>query len=165
MGQGLSSALFTADELVQLESFAGAKAWPLESEAWHTLLRFKTQLWTSDAAVVTAEVGAFAARLLAHDAESHNLATFAAHLASRLPSVFYFHRTDIEMTTSGVVRRAPRALRALRRPLLGLPSRLPPRPVPVPPPPRSPRSRPPPPAPAPAPPLGTRCCSAALRGT
>lgn len=103
MGQGLSSALFTAEELKQLEDFSSPAAWPLTSDKWDVLLRFKTHLWTSDASVVGKEVGAFAARLLSNDAESHNLSTFAAYLASRLPSVFYFHRTDIEMTTAGVV--------------------------------------------------------------
>lgn len=104
MGAGLSSALFTADELVLLTDLSGESVWALDSEKWHTLLRFKTFLWTADASVLTSEVGAFAARLMTNDAQTHNLATFAAHIASRLPSVFYFHRTDIEMTTAGVVR-------------------------------------------------------------
>ena len=112
MGAGLSSTLFTADELALLTDLSGDATWPLDSEKWHTLLRFKTFLWTADAAVVTAEVGAFAARLLAADAKTHNFATFAAHVASRLPSVFYFHRTDIEMTTAGVVRRRAAAAAA-----------------------------------------------------
>ena len=100
----MSSLLFTADELVLLTDLTGESVWALDCEKWHTLLRFKTFLWTADAGVVTSEVGGFAARLMSNDGKTHNLATFAAHIASRLPSVFYFHRTDIVMTTAGVVR-------------------------------------------------------------
>ena len=38
-----------------------------------------------------------------NDASSHNIATLAAHVATRLPRAFYFSSTDVDLTLNAVV--------------------------------------------------------------
>lgn len=144
MGAG-GSTLWTADEVAQLTSLTGEEGWAHDSERWHSLLRQKVFVWDADAATLLAESAPFAARLAANDARSHNFATLACTVAQRLPCVFYFSRTDIEMTISGVVRGVggcPR-MRAWGRRRLHMLLRSPPPPTPTP----------------------LRCCCASLRVT
>jgi len=101
---GASSSSLGSDEIELLNSLAGEKPWPIDDDRWDTVIRLKTHPWLVDAATLSSEFGPFAAALFENDEKSHNLSTFTAQIAARLPRVVYFHRTEIEQTIAGVVR-------------------------------------------------------------
>ena len=103
MGAGSSSHL-GSDEVELLDSFAGERPWPLDDYRWDSLIRIKQHPWVIDSKALTSDFAPIAAKLFSNDDKSHNLSTFAATIAARLPRVGFFYRTDVEQTIAGVVR-------------------------------------------------------------
>ena len=101
---GASSSFLGAGEAELLDQLASERPWPIDDDRWDTVIRLKQHPWLIDAAALTADFAPIAAKLLLNDAASHNLSTFAAQIAARLPRVGYFYRTEVEQTIAGVVR-------------------------------------------------------------
>ena len=101
MGAGNSS--LTGSELELATSFVGDKPWSVDDERWESLLRLKVHPWMSEPGVLFADFSELASVLAANDEKSHNLSTLAVYVASRLPLVQHYYRTEIEQTIAGVV--------------------------------------------------------------
>jgi hypothetical protein len=106
MGAGLSAYL-QADEAEALASFSSETPWPVDSDKWLSLFRFKFALWEAGPRLAT-DLGPYVTRLATNNAASNNLSTLAVIIATRLGKCWYFNGTDIDLTTSAVVSRGCR---------------------------------------------------------
>ncbi len=108
MGAGSSS--LTGSELECFAQVVDEKPWSIDDERWESLLRLKSHPWLLAPETLMSDFAGLASLLAVNDEKSHNLSTLAVHVASRLPRVQQFYRTEIEQTIAGVVRSQCRAL-------------------------------------------------------
>jgi len=101
MGAGNSS--LTGSELELATSFVGEKPWPVDDERWESFIRLKAHPWMTESSVLFSDFSELASILQTNDEKSHNLSTLAVYVASRLPLVQNYYRTEIEQTIAGVV--------------------------------------------------------------